>query len=112
MSDVLVVFITAPTDEAARLSETLVAERLAACVNIVPAVESVYRWEGKIVRDRESLLVVKTSRARYEDLERRVKELHSYSTPEVIGIEISRGSADYLSWVDESTGPLDDEAGG
>lgn len=115
MSDVLVVLITAPIDEAARLSDALVAEGLAACVNVVPAIDSVYRWEGNVARDREALLLVKTNRARYQDLERRVKELHSYSTPEIIGIEVTRGSPEYLRWVDESTArieDIDDKAGG
>lgn len=108
MSNELIVFVTATNaDEANKIAESVVNERLAACVNIVPGVESVYRWEGKVTRDAEILLVVKTTDERYPDLERRVKELHSYSTPEVISFRIERGSADYLKWLRESTdGPV------
>ena len=99
----LVVLVTTAThEEAARIADTLVTERLAACVNIVPAIESIYRWEGKVTRDNESLMIIKTTDERYADLERRVKELHSYSTPEVIAVKIDRGSAGYLDWLRES----------
>ena len=103
MTQELLVLVTASSkDEAAHIAEALVAERLAACVNIVGSIESVYRWEGKIVRDAEALMVIKTTDQRYGDLERRVKELHSYSTPEVIAMKIARGSAEYLAWLGES----------
>lgn len=100
MSDELVVLVTAPnSEEAARIAEALVTDRLAACVNILPAIESIYRWEGKVTRDSESLMIVKTTVARYSDVERRIKEVHSYSTPEIIAVKIDRGSAEYLSWL-------------
>ena len=103
MTQEFLVLVTASsTDEAAHIAEALVAERLAACVNIVDSIESVYRWEGKIVWDSEALMVIKTTDQRYGDLERRVKELHSYSTPEVIAMKIARGSAEYLVWLGES----------
>ena len=103
MTQELLVLVTASSkDEAAHIAEALVAERLAACVNIVDSIESVYRWEGKVVRDTEALMVIKTTDQRYVDLERRVKELHSYSTPEVIAMKIARGSAEYLAWLGES----------
>jgi len=104
MTHELIVFVTTPNyEEAARLAEAFVSERLAACVNIVPAIESVYRWDGKITRDSETLLIIKTTAGRYSDLERRVKELHSYSTPEVVGLRIERGSEQYLNWLRDST---------
>jgi periplasmic divalent cation tolerance protein len=104
MSDSLIILVTAPSrDEAARISESLVTERLAACVNIVPGVESIYWWEGKISRDQELLLVIKTTGERYAEVERRVKELHSYTTPEVIALRIERGSEDYIKWLQDST---------
>jgi periplasmic divalent cation tolerance protein len=104
MSHELIVFVTTPnSDEAARIAEALVSERLAACVNIVAAVESIYRWEGKVTRDSETLMIIKTTDERYPELERRVKELHSYSTPEVMALKIERGSEQYLNWLRDST---------
>ncbi|HVF92392.1 MAG TPA: divalent-cation tolerance protein CutA [Blastocatellia bacterium] len=100
----LIAFVTAPDEgEATRLAEALVSERLAACVNIVGGIESIYRWEGKIARDREVLLIIKTTGERYDALERRVKELHSYTTPEVIAFSVERGSREYLDWLRRST---------
>jgi periplasmic divalent cation tolerance protein len=104
MTHELVVLVTTSTrDEAAAIAEALVSERLAACVNIVAAIESIYRWEGKVTCDSEALMIIKTTSDRYPELERRVKELHSYSTPEVIAMKIERGSAQYLNWVRDST---------
>ncbi len=92
----LAVFITASSaDEADRLAGALVEESLAACVNIVGACRSVYRWEGKVVRDDEVLLLAKTSRDRFPELERRVRELHSYDVPEIIGVELAEVSGEY-----------------
>jgi periplasmic divalent cation tolerance protein len=106
MEEALVVFVTAASDEeAARIAEAVVSERLAACVNIVAGVRSVYRWEGKVMRENELLMVIKTTAERYAQLERRVKQLHSYSTPEVIACRIERGSDDYLNWLRDQTVP-------
>ncbi len=104
MSHELIVFVTTPNnDEAARIAEALVSERLAACVNIAAAVESIYRWEGKVTRDSEALMIIKTTDERYAELEQRVRQLHSYSTPEVVAIRIERGSEQYLKWLRDST---------
>lgn len=103
MSHEIIVLVTTPnTAEASRLANALITERLAACVNIVPLIESIYRWEGEVKRDSEALMIIKTTNDRYAEVERRVKELHSYSTPEVIAIEIERGSEEYLSWLRQS----------
>ena len=103
MSDELIVLVTtANAEEASRIAEVLVSERLAACVNIVPGIESIYRWEGKVTRDHESLMIIKTTGERYDELEHRVKELHGYSTPEVIAFKIDRGSEQYLKWLRDS----------
>jgi periplasmic divalent cation tolerance protein len=110
MSHELVVFVTTTnSEEAARIADALVSERLAACVNIIGAIESVYRWEGKITRDHEALMIIKTTDARYPELERRVKELHSYSTPEVLALKVEQGPAEYLKWLSDST--ADEEKG-
>src|SRR6185503_5950545 len=103
MSDELIVLVTTSNaEEAARLADVLVSERLAACVNIVPGIESIYRWEGKVTRDQEALMIIKTTGERYDELKRRVKELHSYSMPEVVALKIDRGSEQYLNWLRNS----------
>ncbi len=100
----IVVLITCPNpDVGESLARILVEERLAACVNLVPGLTSLYRWEGDLCRDPEALLLVKTRRARFAALSRRVKTLHPYSTPEIIALPIAAGSAPYLTWVDRST---------
>jgi periplasmic divalent cation tolerance protein len=100
----LIAFVTAPNgEEAAQLAEALVSEQLAACVNLVAGIESIYRWEGRVARDREVLLIIKTTGERYEALEQRVKELHSYTTPEVIAFRVERGSREYIDWLRRST---------
>jgi periplasmic divalent cation tolerance protein len=107
-----VVFITAPgEDEAAGIAKTLVEEKLAACVNIIRNVRSIYRWQGKIQDDAEVLLIVKTQNSRFRALCERVKELHSYEVPEVISLPITQGSQDYLKWLIESTGEQKSEGG-
>jgi periplasmic divalent cation tolerance protein len=99
----LIVFVTAPSAEkAAAMARVLVEERLAACVNIVPAVRSIYRWEGKVFDEAEALMVVKTLRERFEELRARVVSLHEYSCPEVVALPIERGHEPYLRWLGES----------
>ena len=100
MEDCLVVLCTAPEGEpAAGLARGIVAEQLAACVNIVPAVRSIYRWQGEVKDDAEALLVIKTRRARYAALEQWIRGHHPYSEPEIIALPITEGSASYLAWV-------------
>jgi len=103
MGDVLIVLVTVPSPPiAARIATALVKERLAACVNAVPGVRSIYAWQGKVCDDRELLLVIKTTVARYPALEARVKALHPYKVPEVIALRVKRGSEAYLKWVQET----------
>jgi periplasmic divalent cation tolerance protein len=98
--DAIVVFITAANgEEATRLAEMLVGAHLAACVQMLPEIESVYRWQGKIERSSEVLLLAKTTRAKFDDLEREVRALHSYDTPEIVAVPIVAGSAPYLEWL-------------
>ena len=104
MSDYIVVLVTASNeDEAARIGQALVEEKLAACANIIPQVRSIYRWEGKVQDDPEALMLIKTRAQHFDKLEARVRELHSYDVPEVIAIEITSGSKPYLQWLSEST---------
>ena len=84
-------------------SKKLLDERLAACINIVPKVQSLFWWEGKIDKTREALLIVKTKGKLFKALERAVRPVHSYSSPEIIALPIVDGSKDYLRWVARST---------
>ena len=86
--------------------ERRVDDRLAACVNIVPDLTSVYRWEGAVETTSECLLVVKTRRERLEDLRRRLEELHPYDLPELVALPVEGGSSAYLDWVVEETGSV------
>ncbi len=95
-----VVLLTAPDAEVgARLARALVAEGLAACVNVVPGVRSIYRWQGELHDDAEVLLVAKTCADRAEALGARVRELHPYELPELVRLPLAGGSASYLDWV-------------
>jgi periplasmic divalent cation tolerance protein len=104
VTDALVVLVTAPTpDRAAEIARALVEERLAACGNVVPGIRSIYRWEGKVQEDAEALLVLKTTRARFDALRDRVLALHPYEVPEVIALPVEAGSARYLAWIADET---------
>ncbi|HKO42122.1 MAG TPA: divalent-cation tolerance protein CutA [Pyrinomonadaceae bacterium] len=103
ISDAIVVLMTAPTLEEARmLSVKLVETKLAACVQILPQMESVYRWQGKVERQPEHLLLAKTTADRFAELEREVRAMHSYDTPEIVSFPLTEGSSDYLQWLQES----------
>jgi periplasmic divalent cation tolerance protein len=102
MKSARVVLVTVPQGgKAESLAEGIVEARLAACVNIVPGVISLYRWKGRVHRDAESLLVIKTSSARLKALERWIKSRHPYETPEFLALSVSAGSKEYLSWLAE-----------
>jgi periplasmic divalent cation tolerance protein len=104
MSDPIVVFVTCGSEEESlRIANALVEEHLAACVNLVSPIRSIYRWEGKIWDEKEWLLIIKTQKQRFEELEKRVKSLHSYSVPEIISLPIVEGSSAYLNWIGENT---------
>ena len=104
--DIRVVLVTAPEAEVGRrIASTLVEERLAACVNLVPGISSIYRWDGGVQEDVEVLLVVKTSEARCSELADRVRELHPYELPEVLALAAAGGSAPYLDWVRQEASP-------
>lgn len=94
-----------PDADAAGLARTLVEERLAACVNVLPVMTSIYRWKGGVEQDREQQLFIKTTRGQLPALEARIRELHSYDVPEFLVLPTSGGSESYLRWIRESTGP-------
>jgi len=98
----IVVFITASNnDEAKRIADGLVDSHLAACANIISGVESIFIWQGKKEDAKESLLIVKTKEKKFEELCKKVIELHSYDTPEIISMPISNGNKRYLDWIEE-----------
>ena len=104
MTEFRLVLTTVPDEELGRrLARTLVEERLAACVNVSPAVTSFYWWGGKLVEDREFILLIKTKASVLDRLEARLKELHSYEIPEFISLPIASGSTAYLGWLDAET---------
>jgi periplasmic divalent cation tolerance protein len=103
VDDPIAVFITAPNnEEASQLATTLVEKHLAACVQIMPRMQSVYRWQGKIERQQEILLIIKTVKANFAELEREVRSLHSYETPEIVAVPLTAVSEPYLNWLKAS----------
>lgn len=105
MGEEIIVLITASSEEeAVRIGTALVDDHLAACVNIIAGIRSLFFWQGKTQDERETLLVCKSRQPLLEKLTARVKALHSYSVPEIIALPVVGGSSDYLSWLRESTG--------
>jgi len=103
-SGLIVVLVTCPSPKIGEnIARALVEDRLAACVNVVSGLISIYRWQGKVCRDAETLLLIKTRRTKFSALSRRVKALHPYSVPEIIALPVGVGSGPYLSWVRDST---------
>ncbi len=106
MSDVLLVLTNCPDPETAdAIARALVESRLAACVNRLAPVASVYRWQGEIESATEVPLLIKCTRERYPAVEQAIRELHPYSVPEIIGVPLTAGYAPYLRWVDAETQP-------
>ena len=101
----VVLVTTGREEQAVSIARVLVGERLAACVNVVGPVRSIYRWRDAIEDDREYLLIIKTRATLYIKLEKRVRELHTYEVPEVLALNADRGSPPYVKWLLESTGP-------
>jgi periplasmic divalent cation tolerance protein len=98
----IVLVTCASVAEARRVGRSAVEKKLAACANIVTGVESIYRWKGKVERAREVLVVMKTSAASLQELEREVKGMHSYDVPEFVAVPIVAGSREYLKWIGEN----------
>lgn len=101
--EVLVVLVACPPDRAQGIADALVEERVAACVNVVPGLQSVYRWKGEVHHDTEAMLLVKTTRDRFEALKQAVLKHHPYELPEVIAVPVDRGHTPYLEWVIEAS---------
>jgi periplasmic divalent cation tolerance protein len=103
MTDKRIVLSTAGSEEEAqKIARHLVERQLAACVNIVPKIESIYRWHGKVESSQEWLLLIKTTTERFPAVRDALRELHSYELPECIAISVEDGSADYLQWIEDS----------
>ena len=104
MTDARIILTTAGSqEEAAKIAHALVERRLAACVNIVPRIESVYRWQGKVETAQEWLLLIKTQAELFERVRDAVKDLHSYDLPECVMLEVAAGTKEYLDWIAENT---------
>src|SRR5262245_4425521 len=105
MTDKIIVFVTCESEEQAKtIAETVVNEKLAACVNVLPAIRSCYMWERQLTWSNEVLLLIKTTRGRVNQLQERIKGLHSYSLPEIVGVTIDDAFDKYIAWIDESVG--------
>jgi periplasmic divalent cation tolerance protein len=103
MKCLFVYITTSGEEEALEIGRRLVEEKLAACANVIRGMESVYRWEGKVVSDTETALIAKTTELRYSALEQRVKELHSYDVPCIVALPLDHGSSEYLGWIADET---------
>lgn len=100
----LVVLSTVPDQKSAEnIATALVEERLAACVNLLPGLSSIYRWKAEVKREPECLLIIKTSAGRFEALRQRLRVLHPYQTPEILALPVSHGDSDYLAWLADNT---------
>lgn len=103
--DVMFVYVTAKdSDEARMIGETVVSERLAACANFLGGIESVYWWQGRLCRDDETAIIIKTSAERKPALIERIRELHSYECPCIVCLPIDGGNRDFLNWIAAETG--------
>lgn len=102
MTGAITVLVTCSQDESEKIAASLIEDQLAACVNIISGITSIYRWQGKICRESECLLLIKSERRLWKRLAQRVKDLHSYQTPEIIAIPIEDGYPPYLDWIKDS----------
>jgi periplasmic divalent cation tolerance protein len=103
MESIRVVLVSVPRDEAREMATAIVEERLAACINIVPRIDSVYWWDDKIETDSESLMIIKTTAGRIEELIEYIEENHPYDLPEVLALPLTEGLPDYIAWIKEET---------
>jgi periplasmic divalent cation tolerance protein len=104
VGQVLVILVTTVSkEEAVRIGKGMVNARLAACANIILGVQSIYRWKGKVVKAQEALLILKSTRPRYRALEKAIKAMHTYETPEIIALPVTEGLDQYIGWVCSET---------
>ena len=104
MSEYIAIFVTASSgQEAETIAKELVGSRLVACANIFPEIRSIFRWKGKVQKEQEVFLIMKSRTALFDRIEQRIRELHSYEVPEIVAIPIVKGSPPYLDWVGEET---------
>ena len=105
MTDKIIVFVTCESKEQAeKIAQTVVTEKLAACVNVLAGIRSCYVWEKKLTWSDEALLLIKSTQGRFNQLRDRIKALHSYELPEIVSVAIGDGSKEYLEWIDTSVG--------
>jgi len=102
---IVVLVTTSSKEEALKLADALLEERLIACANIVEGIRSLFRWQNSVCNEDESLLILKTLACRLEEIQIRVEELHSYEVPEIIALPVIGGSDDYLDWVAQESNP-------
>ena len=104
VGQVLVILVTAVNqEEARRIGKGMVDAKLAACANIIPGIQSIYRWKGKVVKAQEVLIILKSTRPRYRALEKAIKAMHTYETPEIIALPVKEGLDRYIGWVRSET---------
>ena len=99
---IVILSTTSNAEEATRIAEKLVTDRLVACVNIIPGIQSIYWWNNGVQNEQEVLMIMKTEKSRYEDVERAIKSLHSYEVPEIISLPLENGSEGYLKWIENT----------
>ncbi len=104
MKGYYVVFITVPVGKGQEVADYIIQNKLGACVNLVKEIDSTYWWKGNIEKDKEELLIVKTSALKLEELLRGVKSIHPYTVPEIIALPIVAGNEEYIRWIDDSLG--------
>ena len=101
--DYITIFCTTPDlNTAQKISEELVHNRLAACCNILPGIKSIYHWENKVQQDEELLIIIKSRSDIFSEVERKIKEIHPYSVPEIIALPLINGNIEYLNWMDDN----------
>ncbi len=104
MEDFIIILVTTSSEkEGKKIAQALIEKRFAACVNLIKDIESIYRWKGKILDEKEVLMLIKTRKKLYKSVEEEVKKLHSYEVPEIIALPIISGSKGYLYWIDSET---------